>query len=150
MKLIAFTAAFAAIALAGCADNSPGGKAVRFRHQNMKALGKASKEMGEELKKASPDLAVIRGDANQIHKLAPMAESWFPVGSGPQDNVKTDALAAVWTDKAGFHQVSEKFVQAADELQGAAERNDLSAIRTAAQSLGESCKGCHDKYKKKD
>ncbi|MFZ2289036.1 MAG: cytochrome c [Halopseudomonas yangmingensis] len=45
-------------------------------------------------------------------------------------------------------QLSGDFVEAANNLVAQAESGDQAAIRTAFGRLGETCKSCHDKYRK--
>ncbi len=137
----------AALPLAACADNSPGGKAAQARHENFEALGEAFKTATDQLKQKSPDLAVIRAEADKVRSLGGQLETWFPAGSGPQDGKKTEALAAVWQKPDEFRAASARFQAEAANFATAAQGGDVAAIGKAAQALGATCKGCHDKFK---
>lgn len=137
------------LAACGGAD-TPGAKAAHDRHDKFEAMGKGFKTIGDELKKDAPDLAKIKEGAGTINGLAPQVKDWFPKGSGPQDGVKTDALAAVWEKPDQFGQAAVKLVEAATALNAAAQSGDLAAVRGAVPPLGASCKGCHDNFRAKD
>jgi cytochrome c556 len=151
MKAFVTLAPLACLALAACGGpQTPGAKAAHERHKHFEALGKAFKGLSDELKKGAPDLATIRQNAAAIDGYAPQLKTWFPAGSGPQDGVKTHALAVVWTQPDEFGQKAAKPVDAADALNAAAKAGDLAAVRGAVAPLGEACKGCHDRFRKKD
>lgn len=148
MKRVLALIPLASLALAGCADNTPGGLAVKARHQHFEALGDSFKAVQDQLKKPSPDLAAIRADADKIATLAPQLKDWFPAGSGPQNGKRTDAKAEVWTQPGEFSQAAQRLVDGANAFKTAAAGSDAAAVGAAAKTLGAACKGCHDKYKK--
>lgn len=140
------------LALAGCggAPDTPGAKAAQERHENFEAIGKAFKTIGDELKKDAPDLAAIKAQTAKINGFAPQVKDWFPAGSGPQDGVKTDALAAIWQQPDEFGKAAARFGEAATALDAAAQSGDLAAVRGAVAPLGAACKGCHERFREKD
>ena len=140
------------LALAACnsAPDTPGQRAANARHESFEMIGDAFKDVSDELKDPAPDIAQLRVDASTIAGLAPKVESWFPKGSGPQDKVRTHALAAVWEKPAGFQHAAQRFTAAATALDAAAKAGDVAALRTAAQALGGTCKACHDQFREKD
>jgi cytochrome c556 len=151
MKAFALLTPIACLALAACGGpQTPGAKAAHERHKHFEALGKAFKGLGDELKKSAPDLATVREDAAAIDGSATQLKTWFPTGSGPQDGVRTHALAGVWTQPDAFGQKAAKLTDAADALNTAAKAGDLAAVRGAVAPLGAACKGCHDQFRKKD
>ena len=139
------------LALPACSKpDTPGARAAHERHEKFEALGKNSKAIGDELKKSAPDLAQIRTHAAAINALAPQVKTWFPAGSGPEDGVKTHALATVWQQPAEFDAAARRLVDAAASLQTAAQGTDLAAVRGAMPPLGAACKGCHERFREKD
>ena len=139
------------LALSACGNpDTPAGRAADQRHEDFEAMGAAMKSAGDELKAAAPDMAKLKAAAATLNGFAPKLPGWFPVGSGPQDGIKTDALAAVWTDAAGFAVAADKLKGAAAAFDAAAQGGDKAAIGAAMQALGASCKGCHDKFKAED
>ena len=146
MKVFVSVAA-ASLLLAGCADNTPGGKAAHERHENFEAIGDAFKVINDQLKKSAPDLAAVKAETAKIAGLAPQVKTWFPAGSGPQDGKKTDAKAEVWSKPAEFAQAHARLVDAAKALQAVVATGDVAAIGASTKTLGASCKGCHDKFR---
>jgi cytochrome c556 len=126
-------------------------EAVKARQQGLKSLGAAFKVIRDELRNASPDSAKIRTAATDITRASGAIGAWFPPGTGPESGVKTDAKPEVWADAAGFAAARETFVREADKWTQLGDSADAAALKDAAASLGQSCKGCHDKYRvKKD
>jgi cytochrome c556 len=146
MKALISLTALATV-LAGCADNSPGGKAAHQRHENFHHIGDAFKTIGDELKGGSPDMAKVRTAADRLAVLAPQVPDWFTAGSGPQDGKRTEALEEAWTKPDELRQAADKFAQAAKGLKAIAEAGEAAALGAAVKEVGGTCKGCHDKFK---
>jgi len=134
----------------GKVPDTPAAKAVVARHQNFKQLGGGFKAIMDELKKGSPDKAVISASAKKMNTLASQQASWFPKGSGPEAGVKTGAKPVIWTDPKGFAAAVQKLQAETGKLQQAASAGDLAAIKTQAQATGGACKSCHDKFREPD
>jgi cytochrome c556 len=122
---------------------------VKARQQGLKALGAAFKTIRDELKADTPDAARIRKASVDITQAAGAFDKWFPAGTGPESGAKTDAKPEVWTDPTGFATAREAFVREANEWARLGNRTDVSAWKEGAASLGQRCKGCHDKYRVK-
>lgn len=122
---------------------------VRARQQGLKALGAAFKVIRDELKGAAPDAAKIRKASADITRAAGAIVNWFPAESGPNSGVETDAKPEVWTDPAGFATAREAFVGEANKWAQLGNSTDASVWKEGAASLGQTCKGCHDKYRAK-
>jgi cytochrome c556 len=139
------------LALTACGGpQTPGSRAAHERHEHFEALGKAFKRLGDELKKDAPDLAGVKQNAATIKGAAGQLKTWFPAGSGPQDGVKTHALAEVWNRPDAFGQAATRLTDAAATLNTAAQSGDLAGVRGAFLPLGNACKGCHDRFRQKD
>jgi cytochrome c556 len=128
---------------------APAAEVVKARQKGLKALGAAFKTIRDELKGDSPDAAKIREASGDITQAAGAIDKWFPAGTGPDSGVKTDAKPEVWTDSAGFATAREAFVREANKWAQLGNSTDASAWKEGAASLGESCKGCHEKYRVK-
>jgi cytochrome c556 len=122
---------------------------VKARQQGLKRLGAAFKVIRDELKGGSPDATKIRKASADITQAAGAIDKWFPAGTGPDIGVKTDAKPEVWTDSAGFAAAQDTFVREANKWAQLGNSTDASAWKEGAASLGQSCKGCHDKYRVK-
>jgi cytochrome c556 len=122
---------------------------VKARQQGLKTLGAAFKTIRDELRGDSPDAAKIRSAAADVTHAASVIGKWFPAGTGPDSGVKTDAKPDVWTDAAGFAAAQDTFIREANKWAQLGNGTDASAWKEGAASLGQSCKGCHDKYRVK-
>ena len=121
-------------------------KAMHDRHENYEKMGDAMKLVSRQLKGETPDLVAIRAGARTIATFAPQIPSWFPPGTGP-DVGKTEAKAEIWQKPEDFAVKAAAFNKAASEFYGAAQGNDLAAIRAAHGEVGKACKACHDPYR---
>lgn len=123
---------------------------IAERQENFKAVGRANKAIRDELAKSSPDFAVIRNNAHSLHVTARRIGWLFGRDTGPRPGVKTGALPIIWTQFSDFRTKHIQFTNAARDLDAAARTNNAASVRTALQTLGGTCKACHDVYRKKD
>jgi cytochrome c556 len=86
------------------------------------------------LKSASPDWAVIQKESKTYAKYAP-------------DLPKNDPPKG---DKESFKRMAKAFADSAKKLEGAAEKEDLAAARSAFHKIGTLCKSCHDAHKEEE
>ena len=63
---------------------------------------------------------------------------------------ETNVKPELFTDKEGVGKVARAFNDAANEMARVAATGDAAAIKTQFGKLGETCKGCHDKYRKEE
>lgn len=63
---------------------------------------------------------------------------------------ETEVKPELFTDKDGVGKVAKAFNEAANEMAKVAASGDQVAIKAQFGKLGESCKGCHEKYKVDD
>jgi cytochrome c556 len=131
------------------AQTQPPAGLIKERQQGLKKLGAALKLIRDELRSGSPDATKIRSASVDITAAASAIDGWFPAGTGPDAGVKTDAKAEIWTDATGFAAARDRFVREASRWNQLGGGGDATAWNEAAASLGQSCKGCHDKYRVK-
>jgi cytochrome c556 len=111
---------------------------VAARQNNFKQIGHAQKAISDELKKPSPDVAVLRSSTQVLAGLAPNVHRWFPRGTGVESGAKTGALPIIWQQNAQFN---------GRGLQRAAASGNVDQIKAAFPAVGGACKGCHDTFK---
>ena len=121
--------------------------AIKARQSNLKDIGGAFKAIRDQLRLSTPNMPTITQAAQQIKDLAADQAHWFHKGSGPEAGIKTAAKTEIWTDAQGFADALNKFSIEAPKLSNFAEANDLSALRAQVATVGQACKGCHDKYR---
>jgi len=139
--------AVVAVASAAAADVA---SVIQARQAHYKEIGKATKAIIDQLKSPTPAVPVIQAAAKQIDALAPEVPSWFPPGSGPMAGVKTGAKAEIWAKPDEFKRDAAAFAEAAHKLDVIAAGGDVSAIRTQAQAMGQTCKTCHEAFRQRD
>lgn len=129
------------------ANASAATKAAYARHENFEKVGAAFKGLNDELRKGSPDKAVVASQAKSLAALADALPSWFPRGSGVEARPMSEAKAEVWTDAAGFAAAASKFRVEAAKLNQLAAAGDIAAVKGQARETFLACKGCHEKYR---
>lgn len=82
--------------------------------------------------------------ANAMADLAEVVPHVFPEGSG---DGKTEALPEIWEEPEDFQVRVDDFVKAARNMAAAAETGEMGEIAPAIDTLGKSCKGCHDNFR---
>jgi cytochrome c556 len=122
-------------------------KAAYARHENYQKLGKAFKALNDELKKDTPDKAVVTASTGTMLSLANALPTWFPRGSGVEARPLSEAKADIWTDAAGFSAAASALQVQVSKLNQAAVSGDMSAVKAQVRPTGGACKGCHDKYR---
>lgn len=148
---VSYGAAIAlSIGLCGGALAATPQQTIESRQANFKAMGTAFKGINDELKKDTPDTALVRANARKMKDLSAQLPKWFPKGSGPETGSKTGALPVIWTDGAGFAKASNDLGAEIDRLQQAAGSSDLSALRAQVRATGAACKSCHQTFREPD
>ncbi len=70
----------------------------------------------------------------------------YPAGS---DKGETKARAEIWTQPEKFREAGQNAFAAATALSDATQMGDTKEVMGAYKKLGESCKACHDDFRKK-
>ncbi|MCL4791340.1 MAG: cytochrome c [Gammaproteobacteria bacterium] len=71
----------------------------------------------------------------------------FPAGTGTGD---TDALPLIWQEQARFGELLTASEKSTADLRAAVAAGDKAATMKAFKAVGDSCKGCHDRYRKEN
>jgi cytochrome c556 len=91
-------------------------------------------------------------DAKQVAESAAIVETvsklpWEGFVAGT-DKGDTRALPAIWTEQAKFKEGAERLQADTAKLNAAAKTGNLDAVKTAFGAVGQSCKACHDAFRK--
>ena len=92
----------------------------------------------------SQDFAAIATLSDDMMPWAHNMAEAFPEGS---DIAPSEALPAIWQDKAGFAQAISDYGDAITALNLAAQSGENDAVRTGFKRLGSTCKSCHSTYR---
>lgn len=144
------TAAAAAAALVAAAPAMAQFKdakdAIEYRQGAMKVMGHHFGHIGAMVHDKLPfDAQAARDDAAVVSMLVHLPWPGFVAGS---DHGDTDAKPVVWSEPEKFKEAARKAEEAAARLDAAAKTGDKAQIKVAFGEMGQTCKSCHDHFKK--
>lgn len=125
------------------------GDVIAGRRSNLRDLGSAYKEMGEELKKSKPMPFLLQQYISQISDLSQQQQNWFPPNTGPKSGIETHAKEEIWARPQEFAAAMQAFQKEAAVL-NAVSVSDLDALKAEHKKLGLTCKNCHDTFREKE
>jgi len=121
--------------------------AVQYRQAALFLMGNHMQRIKAELDFSKPNLEVIRASAALIDVLKTVPFEAFVEGT--LDTGDTAAKAEIWTEPERFKKLASHMQDRVGELDAAARRGDVAAIRAAFGEAGKACKACHDDYRRK-
>jgi cytochrome c556 len=118
---------------------------ARYRHSVMEAMGSSFGALALIMtnRVQRPDQLATQAKALAIS--ASVTPTLFPAGSEGGD-----ALPLIWQEQEKVAEAAQRAVDATAALAAAAEAGDKAALSKAFKAAGESCKGCHERYKAED
>ncbi len=120
--------------------------AVKGRQACMKSHGAEMQVMGPMFKGEKPyDAAAIKAAFDATAAACADWDKWWGEDTQKGETVETFAKPEVWTDAEGWKAAGAKFGEAYTAITGAA---DEAAFKAAFPALGESCGGCHEKFRR--
>jgi cytochrome c556 len=122
---------------------------IAARQANFKKMGGAMKVIKDQLA-GGADKAKMADAAKTIAAVARAQIPMFPKGTGPGAGVKTDALPAIWTDRATFDGHAKKLIVEADKLVAATGTGNAAAIGAQFKAVGSTCGACHKQFRADD
>jgi cytochrome c556 len=149
MKTIAFSAAILAAALGGTA--LAGKPASGPSPQDLVATRQAAMTMSVtalSAVRAQSEKDSVKGAgfaAGGLAKWAKALPAMFPTGTRGVPG--TEALPAIWTNRADFEAKAAAFAAAAQGMADAAKADDKAALTAAVAATAGACKACHDTYR---
>jgi cytochrome c556 len=125
---------------AAWADGDP----IKDRRDLMKANGEATKTVVGMLRGAPFDLDAVKAALKSYANAAAKAPALFPEGS---DGGDTNALPAIWENKADFNARFTKFGN--DVSSASAAIVDEATFKATMPGVLKNCGGCHELYRAK-
>lgn len=122
---------------------------IAARQANFKKMGGAMKVLKDELG-GGADKAKMLAAAKTIAAMSRAQVSMFPAGTGASAGVKTDALPAIWSQRAAFDASAKKMIVEADKLVAAAGSGDSGAIGAQYKVVGATCGARHRQFRADD
>lgn len=149
MKIIAplaLTLAFATLTAPAFAQFQKPEDAVKYRKAALTVMASHFGRIGAMANGRAPfDAKVAAESAAIVETMSKLPWEGFVAGTDKGD---TRALPAIWTEQAKFKEGSDKLQVETAKLNAAAKTGNLDAIKTAFGAVGQSCKACHDAYRK--
>jgi cytochrome c556 len=128
------------------AETSPV-NAIKYRQAIMKAISAHVSAFFMINTGAVDQAKRLSAHTDALAALGEEIPALFPAGSGTG---KTDALPKIWEEPAKFNEAANAAKDATAKLAAAVKAGDKAGIGAAAKSVGEACKGCHDRYRKEE
>ena len=150
MKLaisLVLAAAAAATAVPASAQFAKPEDAVKYRQSAMFVMSQHFGRIGAMANGKVPyDAAAAVQNAQIVADMAKLP--WAGFGPGTDKVTPTRAKAEIWSEQAKFKEHNEKLVGETSRLLAAAKTNSLDNLKVAFGSTANTCKGCHDAYRK--
>ena len=119
---------------------------IKYRQNVMKGVGAHITNIAAVVKGQVTITDNLMTDAQGVANGLANVDKLFPAGT---ESGKTNALAAIWEDRAGFSKALADAQAAAKNILDAVSSNDIAVIGKALGALGKACGGCHKPYRKK-
>jgi len=120
--------------------------AVKYRKAAFTVMGAHFGRIGAMTSGKVPfDAKVAADNAAIVETMSKLPYAGFVPGT---DKGETRALPAIWTEQAKFNAAAEKMQGEVAKLAAAAKTGNLDSVKTAFGAAGQSCKACHDDFRK--
>lgn len=145
-KTLALAATFVALASPAMAQFQKPEDAVKYRKAAFTVMGTHFSRIGAMANGRVPfDAAVAAENAAIVQTMSKLPYTAFGPGTDKGD---TRALPAIWAEQAKFNDAAQKMQEEVTKLSAAAKTGNLDSVKTAFGAAGQSCKACHDAYRK--
>ena len=135
------------IALPASAQFAKPEDAVKYRQSALFVMSQHFGRIGAMVNGRVPyDAAAAVQNAEIVADMAKLP--WAGFGPGTDKVTPSRAKAEIWTEQAKFKEHNEKLVAETGKLLAAAKTNSLDNLKVAFGSTANTCKGCHDNYRR--
>jgi cytochrome c556 len=150
-RLTALAGAMIGLAAAGspqeAAAGVAGADAIAARQASLDMSSITFRSMSEAMK-AGREAKSQAYPAAALAKWAKALPAMFPAGTGKgETRVESQALPAIWRDRAGFEQAAANYAAATARLAALAAANDTAGFTTQLEQVDRACSSCHGRYK---
>lgn len=122
-------------------------QAIKYRQSVMALQGAHFGRLGAMANGRVPfDAAAAQANADLVLTLSKLPFAAF--GEGTDKAAPTRAKPEIWTNRADFDAKAKTYQDEVVKLQAAVKTGNLEQIKAAFGTVGDTCKGCHDKYQK--
>ena len=135
-----------AAALPAAAQFEKPSDAIEYRQGTFFAMGQHLGRIGAMANNKAPfDAKAAAENAALLAALAPLPGTAFGPGT---DKGETRAAPEIWTESDKFKAGMTKMTEEVNKLNAAAKTGDLAQIKAAFGGAAQTCKSCHDSYRK--
>lgn len=147
--------ALLALAIAGTASAQlKTSDAIKFRQSGYGFMawnmGKLKGMLVDNPASFNKEQAMAAANAVQAVANSGMGALYVPGSDKGKGWAETRVKPELFTDKEGVGKVARAYIDAANEMARVAATGDAAAVKTQFGKLGETCKACHDKYRKEE
>lgn len=143
---LALSIAAAALFAAPVSAESDPNEAIKFRKAIMEVVGGHTVALFAILQQKVPHQDALVYHAEGLAAISKHTKPAFEQNTAGKGTEETLAKDNIW-DGPEFNDGMAKLETASADLAAALKSGDGAAIGPAAQALGGSCKGCHDKFR---
>ena len=145
--LVALVATLGALAsLPAAAQFQKPEDAIKYRKAAFTVMGTHFGRIGAMASGKAPfDAAAAAANADIVATMSMLPYAGFIEGTATGD---TRAKPEIWTERAKFDLAASKMQEEVVKLNVAAKSGNLDQIKLAFGAAGQSCKACHDNYRK--
>jgi len=149
MKVLASVAAGALVAslsVPALAQFQRPDDAVKYRKAAFTVMGSHFSRIGAMANGRVPfDATAAANSAAIVETMSALPWEGFLAGTDKGD---TRAKPEIWAEEVKFKEGAEKLQVETAKLSAAAKTGNLDAVKAAFGAVGQSCKACHDVYRK--
>jgi cytochrome c556 len=121
--------------------------AVKYRQSTFTVMATHFARVGAVVKGEKPyDKAAVEADVAIVETMAKLPWHAFVPGS---ETANSKAKPEIWSEQDKFKAAAEKTNGEVGKLSAAAKSGELNAIKAAFGGVGQSCKACHDDFRRK-
>ena len=145
--LVALVAALGALAsLPASAQFQKPEDAIKYRKAAFTVMGAHFGRIGAMASGKAPfDAAAAAANADIVATMSKLPYAGFIEGTASGE---TRAKPEIWTERVKFDAAAAKMQDEVAKLNVAAKSGNLDQIKVAFGAAGQSCKACHDNYRK--
>ncbi|MBS3996646.1 MAG: cytochrome c [Hydrogenophaga sp.] len=143
---LAISLALSSMALPAMAQFQKPEDAVKYRKAAFTVMGSHFSRIGAMANGRVPfDATVAAENAAIVQAMSKLPFTAFGPGTDKGD---TRAQPKIWSEQPRFNEAAEKMQAEVDKLAAATRTGNLDSVKTAFGAAGQSCKACHDNYRR--
>lgn len=143
---LAISLALSSMALPAMAQFQKPEDAVKYRKAAFTVMGSHFSRIGAMANGRVPfDATVAAENAAIVQAMSKLPFTAFGPGTDKGD---TRAQPKIWSEQPRFNEAAEKMQAEVDKLATATRTGNLDSVKTAFGAAGQSCKACHDNYRR--